>query len=72
MAFPQQDRHVGLFRGIQQFFQEVKGEFARVSWPTREATLTSTGVVVFVTLVVAAYLGLVDLGLARALKLVIG
>lgn len=52
---------MGLFRGIQQFFGEVRGEFARVSWPSREATLTSTGVVVFVTLAIAVYLGLLDL-----------
>ena len=63
---------MGLFRNIQQFFNEVRGEFARVSWPTREATLTSTGVVVFVTVVIAIYLGVVDFGLARALKLIIG
>jgi preprotein translocase subunit SecE len=63
---------VGLFRSIQQFFNEVRGEFARVSWPTREATLTSTGVVLFVTVVIAVYLGLIDLGLSRALKMIIG
>jgi preprotein translocase subunit SecE len=62
---------VGLFRGIQQFFGEVRGEFARVSWPSREATLTSTGVVVFVTLVISVYLGLLDLGLSRFLQLII-
>ncbi len=62
---------MGFFRSIQQFFTEVRGEFARVSWPTREATLTSTGVVVFVTLTVAVYLGLIDLGLSRFLQLII-
>ena len=62
---------MGLFRGIQQFFGEVRGEFARVSWPSREATLTSTGVVVFVTLAIAVYLGLLDLGLSRFLQLII-
>jgi preprotein translocase subunit SecE len=66
------EHDVGLFRSIQQFFGEVRGEFARVSWPTREATLTSTGVVVFVTIVIAVYLGLIDLGLSRALKMIIG
>ena len=63
---------MGLFRSIQQFFGEVRGEFARVSWPTREATMTSTAVVVVVTLTIAIYLGLIDLGLSRALKLIIG
>ena len=50
---------------------DVQSEFKRVSWPTREATLQSTGVVVFVTIVVAIFLGLVDLGLSEAVKLLI-
>jgi preprotein translocase subunit SecE len=49
----------------------VRSEFKRVTWPTREATLKSTGIVVFVTLVVAVYLGLIDLGLSNAVKLII-
>jgi preprotein translocase subunit SecE len=56
---------------MRQFFDEMRLEFSRVSWPTREATLKSTGVVVFVTLVIAVYLGLIDLGLSNALKLII-
>lgn len=62
---------MGLFKGMRQFFDEMRLEFSRVSWPTREATLKSTGVVVFVTLVIAVYLGLIDLGLSNALKLII-
>ena len=62
---------MGFFRAMQQFFLEVRGEFARVSWPSREATLTSTTVVVFVTLAIAVYLGLLDLGLSRLLQLII-
>ena len=59
------------FRSIKNFLVDVQSEFKRVSWPTREATLQSTGVVVFVTLVVAVFLGLVDLGLSEAVKLLI-
>ena len=60
-----------LFRQIRTFIVDVQAEFKRVSWPTREATLQSTGVVLFVTLVVAGFLGLIDLGLSEAVKLVI-
>jgi len=49
----------------------VKSEFKRVTWPTREATLQSTGVVLFLTIVVAIFLGLVDLGLSEAVKTLI-
>ena len=62
---------MGFFRAIRSFFTDVKSEFKRVSWPTREATLQSTGVVVFVTIVVAIFLGLVDLGLSEAVKFLI-
>ena len=59
---------MGLLRGIKNFLVDVQSEFKRVSWPTREATLRSTGVVCFVTIVIAIYLGLVDLGLSEAVK----
>jgi preprotein translocase subunit SecE len=62
---------VKLFRSIRDFLVEVQGEFKRVSWPSRDATLQSTGVVLFVTLVMAAFLGLVDLGLSEAVKTII-
>ncbi len=60
-----------LFRSIRTFLGEVRSEFKRVSWPTREATLHSTGVVLVLTLILASFLGLVDLGLSEAVKIVI-
>ena len=65
------DKPVGIFRALRQFYSDVVSEFKRVTWPTREATLKSTGVVVFVTIVLAVYLGVVDLGLSNAVKLII-
>jgi preprotein translocase subunit SecE len=56
---------------MRSFFQDVHAEFKRVSWPTRQATLQSTGVVLVVTLAVAAFLGVVDVGLASAVKTII-
>ena len=60
-----------LFRAIKSFFVDVQSEFKRVSYPSREATLQSTGIVLFLSLTVAAFLGLVDLGLSEAVKLII-
>jgi preprotein translocase subunit SecE len=62
---------VGFFQSIRNFFQDVTSEFKRVSWPTRQATLQSTGVVLVVSLAVAVFLGVVDLGLATAIKTII-
>ncbi len=62
---------MNFFRSIRNFLVNVQSEFKRVSWPTREATLNSTGVVVFLTLVVAMFLGAVDLGLSEVVKFLI-
>ena len=63
---------MGFFNSIRAFFAEVKAEFVRVSWPKRQATLKSTGVVVIVTLALAVYLGVLDVGLAEVAKRVLG
>ena len=62
---------MGFIRTIRGFFVDVVSEFKRVAWPTRQATLQSTGVVLVVTIVVAIFLGVVDLGLSNAVKMII-
>ena len=59
------------FRSLKGFYDDVVSEFKRVSWPTRQATLRSTGVVLVVTLAVAVFLGVVDVGLSSAVKMII-
>ncbi|MDH5752302.1 MAG: preprotein translocase subunit SecE [Deltaproteobacteria bacterium] len=60
-----------MFKSIRAFYNDIASEFKRVTWPTRESTLQSTGVVLVVTLAVAVFLGVVDLGLSNAVKLII-
>jgi preprotein translocase subunit SecE len=50
---------------IKAFFQEVSVELKKVSWPTREQTLSTTVVVITVAFIVAFFLGIVDIVLAR-------
>jgi len=50
---------------LLQFLREVRLELKKVSWPTREQTVASTVMVLMVSIVVAIFLGVVDLGLAR-------
>ena len=44
-----------------RFLREVKLEMKKVSWPNRKEIWGSTGVVIVNVLVVALYLGLLDL-----------
>ena len=60
-----------MFKRIQQFLKDVIAEFKRVQWPTREATIKSTSIVVGVSLAVSLYLGIADLGLSDIMQIVI-
>lgn len=56
---------------IKQFFAEVKAEFKKVVFPTREELIGSTWVVIIAVVVVSLYLGVVDLGLSQIVKKVL-
>jgi len=55
-----------------QFLKEAKMELKKVKWPTRKELLASTAVVIVLTLIVAFFLGFVDLGLIKIIKNIVG
>ena len=55
-------------RRAQEFVKDVMIEFRKVSWPSRQELLNSTSVVIVVTVVLAFFLGGVDIGLARIVE----
>jgi len=57
---------------VGQFLREAKMELKKVKWPTRKELLASTAVVIVLTLLVAFYLGLVDFGLIKIIRNVVG
>ena len=56
----------------KQFFLESRQELGKVTWPTKQQTMTSTWVVVAVTAILAIFLGLVDLGFSKIIGLILG
>lgn len=50
---------------IKLFSQEVKAEFLKIVWPDKKMTLSLTGVVIVLTVVLSLYLGSVDLLLGK-------
>ena len=54
-----------MLQKIQEFFREVSVELKKVSWPTRQQTMNATVVVIVVSFIVAFFLGIVDVVLAR-------
>ncbi|MGA2330328.1 MAG: preprotein translocase subunit SecE [Syntrophales bacterium] len=57
---------------ILRFLKEAKIELKKVTWPTPRQTLASTSVVIIVVIIVSIFLGIVDLGLAKAIRMVLG
>lgn len=43
-----------------QFYQDVRSELRKVTFPNRKETIASTGVVITVVFIIALYLGMVD------------
>ncbi|NQU82342.1 MAG: preprotein translocase subunit SecE [Parcubacteria group bacterium] len=60
---------MALINKIRIFFREVWTESRKVDWPTRQATLRYTVIVVVISLAVAAFLGLLDFVFFKALSL---
>ena len=48
-----------------QFLSEVKGEVKKVTWPSKKEAMGGTAVVLMVVLIMAVFLGLVDLLLSK-------
>src|SRR5262245_22264797 len=59
---------VEFVRRAQEFVKEVMVEFKKVTWPSRQELINSTTVVIVVTVVLAFFLGAVDIGLARIVE----
>ncbi len=51
---------------------EVVSELRRVIWPTRQETFRLTLMVLAVSAVIGAFLGLVDVGFARLFDVILG
>ncbi|MGA3208133.1 MAG: preprotein translocase subunit SecE [Syntrophales bacterium] len=57
---------------VIRFLKEAKIELRKVTWPTPRQTLASTSVVIIVVIIVSMFLGIVDVGLAKAIRMVLG
>ena len=53
------------------YFNEVKSELKKVTWPTQTQTQAKTVVVVVVSLIIGLYIGLSDFIFQELMKLVI-
>jgi preprotein translocase subunit SecE len=60
-----------MFEKVKQFLKEVKIELKKVVWPTRKDTIASTSVVIILVFIIALFLGLVDFGLSKIIRVIL-
>lgn len=56
---------------IIDYFKGAKEELSKVVWPSRETTINHTIVVIGISLAVALFLGVIDLGLSKVVEILI-
>jgi preprotein translocase subunit SecE len=55
-----------------QYIREVRQEVAKVTWPTRKETTVTTAMVFVMVFLAAMFFLLVDMGLSRIVKFILG
>ena len=53
---------------VTEYVREVKTELAKVVWPSRRETIKMTVIVIIFSLIVAVFLGAIDLGLTKLIE----
>lgn len=57
-----------MIQKIKEFFKEVNFELKKVVFPSKEELIGSTWVVIIAVIIVAIFLGIVDVGLAKIVE----
>ncbi len=63
---------MNIFQRIKRFWRETIGELRKVTWPTRQEAWALTRIVLIVTVIMAAILGLMDFVFGQLIGLLVG
>ena len=74
----EQEQSSSLFAGtrgkiaeLREFFEEARAELKKVTWPTTKEAKTTSIAVLILVVVMALFLGIVDLGLTKLVELIL-
>ncbi|MEL7627207.1 MAG: preprotein translocase subunit SecE [Anaerolineaceae bacterium] len=68
----QKENKPNLFQKIKNWWRQTIGELRKVTWPTKEEALALTRIVLIVTVIMSAILGVLDFIFARLVGLLVG
>ena len=61
-----------MLKRTRNFLTDVRVELKKVTWPTRQDTISSTGVVLVVVFIISFYLGFIDILLSKMVTSLFG
>ncbi|MBP8718672.1 MAG: preprotein translocase subunit SecE [Candidatus Atribacteria bacterium] len=62
---------IQLFQKVINFIREARAELKKVTWPNRKQLISSTIVVMITIIMVAIFLGVVDLVFSRIVTIIL-
>ncbi len=68
----QKDKKPNIFQRIKNWWRQTLGELRKVTWPSKEEALALTRIVLIVTVIMSALLGVLDFIFARLVGLLVG
>ena len=66
------EKKPNLIQKTKTWWRQTIGELRKVTWPTREEALALTRIVLIVTVIMSAILGVLDFVFARLIGLLVG
>ena len=69
---PEADQGIGQkINDLKSFFDLSKKELKKVVWPDKKETMSTTGAVLILVVVISVFLGIMDLGLAKVIEAIL-
>ncbi len=60
-----------MFKKVVKFYNEVKAEMAKVTWPKKNELLGSTVIVIVISAMLGIFIGIVDLGIGKIMGIIV-
>jgi preprotein translocase subunit SecE len=60
-----------MFKKVAAYIQNVRLEMSKVTWPTRAVLIESTGITLFLSMILAIFIFTADLIISRIIQLII-
>lgn len=65
------EKGAGMIERVKVFFNDVKVEAKKVNYPSKDELIGSTWVVITTVIIASVFLGIIDLGLAKIIQLLV-